>query len=634
VKRRGIFHSILVAAAVLCAVAGRVQAQQAARVAAFAQADAFLLQARPLVAAGSIERALPLLLAAIDLAPDYSEALYVRAHAEMSDRTATRRAMADLRKALQERSWTSTDPSAAQQDLADLSIRTGDYAEARRLTDLLVAAHPEDSRNLLLRVRLAQASGDAGEEARTLADAAARFPIVDDFCLLSASLLQRQGRDTAARAVIATGLQLHPSSLPLLLAAARLEPSARARTGAVDRYVQAGGSDPLSAVLGLESAPAAGRAKYLELFLRQGGLSRQDLVDRAAAAVRGSKQQSASLQSEMARFSGTRDLDANGDGFWEDRWVFENGALTRWTREPTQDGVARYSALFAAGRPVTLSYATEQGVNVNLAYSRYPFVESARVAPGVTLSLSPYVLQCPFLRAPSAAMLNGTVPPIAPAIRLPTLEDLRKAAFAEDDVSSDGTRVVRHIDLRGGTPVYMQEDASGDGVPDHRVWYRNGVAVRGSRSLAGDGVYQVSETWRDGRLVLQEVDSDGDGRIDFRESFGGRPVRSWDYNEDGIDDSREFSGAAGTTIQEFSTSLNGVFDLSIVWQGARIARLTRAGERLAVTPDPARGVTWIGRPAPAETRLDLSQLDGVQSAGGRQYLLFRHQAIIYAEVLK
>ena len=633
-KRRGVFQSIPVIAAVLCVSAGGAHAQSAAPGGAFAQADAFLLQARPLVAAGDMDLARPLLQAAEELAPDYSEALYLRARAELPDRAATRQAMEDLRKALQGRSWTSTDPSTARQDLADLCIRTGDFAEARRLIESLVAAHPEDSRNLLLQARLLWASGDTAGEAKTLADAAARFPLVDDFRLLSAALLQKRGRLAAARGVIATGLQLHPSSLPLLLAAARLGPTARSRTAAVDRYVGTGGADPLSAVVGLESSPPAGRAKYLDLFLRQGGLVRQDLVERARSAVRGSKDLSASLLSETSRFTGARDLDANGDGFWDDRWVFDHGALTSWRREPAQDGVAQYAAVFAAGEPATFTYTTGNGVLVTLTYSRYPFLDSAKEAPGGTFSLNPYTLQCLFLRPPAGAALTGIAPGILSAIRPPTLEELRKAAYAEDDYSSDGSRVVRHFDLRDGTPVFMQEDASGDGVPDHRVWYRNGVPVRGSRSLTGDGTWQVSEMWRDGRMAGQEIDSDGDGRIDFRETLGTRPIRSWDYNEDGIDDSRELPGAGGTTIQEFSTLLNGVFDLSIVWEGSRIARVRRAGEQLAVLPDGASGVTWIGRPSAAGTRPDLSQPDGVQTVGARQYLLFRHQGIIYAEVLK
>jgi tetratricopeptide (TPR) repeat protein len=633
VKRRGVFPSILIIIAMLGMGAGSLCAQSASgAAAAHAQADAFLSQARPLVSAGAGDRAGPFLASAIDLAPDYSEALYLRARAELADRSATRQAVEDLRRSIANRSWSITDPSAAEQDLADLSIRTGNLVEARRLIDSLVATHPEDSRNLLLEARLLSASGDTAAESRVLSEAAARFPLVDEFRLLSSSLLQRQGRRAAAREAISAGLTLHPGSLPLLLAAARLEPVARARTAAVDLYVQSEGTDPLAAVLGLESS-AANRARYLDLFFRLGGLSRQDLVDRVVAAVRGNAEQTAALQSQLAAFSGTRDLDANGDGFWEERWLFEGGVVTRWSREPAQDGVTRYAADFAAGRPVAFSFSAPEGVGVTLKYSRYPFIDTAQETPGGTLSITPYTLQCVFLNS-SAPATAGLAPRLAQSIRPPSLDRLRKAAFAIDEYSPDGTRVVRHLELAHGVAVFMEEDTNGDGILDRRVWYRNGIPVRGSRSLTGNGVYQVGETWRDGRLAGQAIDTDGDGKIDFRETFGERPVRAWDYNEDGRDDSRERSAEGGVSIQEFSTALNGVFDLSLVWRGARIVEVTRDGSRLAVTRDAVRGVTWIGQPAPSGVRPDLTQPDGMRLLGGRRYLLFRRQGITYAEAVK
>ena len=294
------------------------------------------------------------------------------------------------------------------------------------------------------------------------------------------------------------------------------------RAADVDRYVQAGGNDPLAAVLGMESS-AANRARYLDLFFSMGGLSRQDLVDRASAAVRGNAALADALRAQLARFTGARDLDRNGDGVWDERWVFANGSVSHWVREPAQDGVAQYAADFVSGMPSAFSYTTPRGVKVTLKYSRYPFVDSASETPGGALSISPYTLQCVFLRSARLGAPTGLAPLAATTISPPTLDRLRSAAFAVDELSPDGSRVVRHLDLARGVPVFMQEDTTGDGVPDHRVWYQNGVAVRGSRSLTGDGVYQVSETWRSGSLVGQAIDTDGDGKVDFRESFGGTP---------------------------------------------------------------------------------------------------------------
>src|SRR5208283_462952 len=134
-----------------------------------------------------------------------------------------------------------------------------------------------------------------------------------------------------------TGLLLHPARLDLLLAAAGLDIDRAARVRDIDQYVASGGHDPLSAVLGMESVSVGQRKKYLDLFITQAGLSRQDLVPRVIDALRGSAALSAQLRSQLAAYTGDRDLDTDSDGSWEDRWSFQNGTVVRWVREPGQD---------------------------------------------------------------------------------------------------------------------------------------------------------------------------------------------------------------------------------------------------------------------------------------------------------
>jgi hypothetical protein len=460
-----------------------------------------------------------------------------------------------------------------------------------------------------------------------------RFPLVDDFRLLSSALFELQGRRPAARGVISTGLSVHPDSLPLLLQAARLESDPKKKTTAVDLYVSRGGGDPLSAVLALEASPKD-RKKYLDLFLSKGGLGRQDLIDRAAAAVRGNRDLTRTLQSALTGFSGTRDLDRDADGFWEDRWFIDKGRVIGWRHEPAQDGVPRYSAEFSERGPSTFAYTEQAGVPVTLTYSRHPFIESANTAQGGRLFLVPYTLQCEILAPAAGAHLEGTAPRIAAMIPTPRLDQLQKAAFREEHYAADGTTVVQRAGLSGGQRVFMEEDTDGDGVFDHRVWYLNGAPSRGERALTGNGLFQVRETWRNGRLAAASFDSDEDGKIDYRELYGAQPMKSWDYDEDGRDDSRESPGAGGAVVREFSTARNGVFDLRLTYRRGRITQLTSGGRTVAVTPDSERGVTWIGQPPAAGARPDLALRDGFQMVGGREYLIFRYGGVVYAEGVK
>ena len=107
---------------------------------------------------------------------------------------------------------------------------------------------------------------------------------------------------------------MHPDSLPLLLASGGLEIDRIARTTSLDLYLSKGGTDPLAAVLGMESVPIGQRRRYLDAFLSLGGLSREDLVGRAQDAVKSSRDSASMLAKALAAYSGTRDLDSDGTG--------------------------------------------------------------------------------------------------------------------------------------------------------------------------------------------------------------------------------------------------------------------------------------------------------------------------------
>ena len=53
---------------------------------------------------------------------------------------------------------------------------------------------------------------------------------------------------------------------------------------------------------------------------------------------------------------GPRELDRDGDGWWEERWEIVAGVPARWMRDADQDGVAEFDAALEAGQPRSLSY--------------------------------------------------------------------------------------------------------------------------------------------------------------------------------------------------------------------------------------------------------------------------------------
>ncbi|MGA2640427.1 MAG: tetratricopeptide repeat protein [Spirochaetia bacterium] len=599
-----------------------------------AEADSFLAQARSWLEAGDLAQAGSMASSALELDPAYSETLYVRARVEAADRPSTRSAIEHLRAALRNANWVETDPLRAEQLLTDLLIRTGELAEARRTAERLTALRPEDSQNFILAARALDRAGSISAEQRTLIDALARFPQNEEIRLSAARVLQRQGRSAEASALVRTGLQIHPDSLPLLLAAAGLEIDRAKKVSDVDLFISKGGRDPLGPVLGMEAVPVRMRKKYLDLFISDGGLSRQDLVGRAVDAVKGNSALATTLRASLGQYTGNRDLDADLDGLWEDRWVFDNGKVVRWIREPAQDGVFQFSAEFRDGRPVSLASRDAAGNLTRLTYSRYPFLEKAELPVEGTLTLTPYTIQCVFLQAGFARGPAGSAPLVLAKISVPTADVLRRASFHLEEFGADGVTPIRRTDLVSGQPVFMEESSAGDGVMDHRLWYARGQPERGVRSLSRDGVFQVTESWNNGRLSSEEIDTDGDGIPDFRQTYGANSMKAWDFNEDGKGDIREYDAGDGTLVRELSTKMNGIFDLRIVSRGQRIISFSRGGTYVPIVLDTLRGLRWIGRPAPAGAKPDLTLPDGFQTIAGNRYLVFRHAGVTYAEAVQ
>jgi len=627
-------RTLLIASLALAAALASPLGAQGTDSGPHAEAEAFLVQARSWMGAGDLARAGSMAAAALELAPDYSEALYLMARVDAADRPSTRAAIEHLRAALRSANWNETDPVLAEQLLTDLLIRTGQLADAQKSAERLTAFRPEEALNFILLARAHDRAGNALAEQRTLSSALNRFPQNDEIRLLAARLLQRQGRSAEAAALVRTGLQLHPDSTPLLLASAGLETDRVRKISEVDLYFSKGGGDPLGAALGMEAVPVGQRRKYLDLFISKGGLSRQDLVGRVTDAVKGNGGLAASLRDSLSRYTGNRDLDADTDGFWEDRWVFDNGKVVRWIREPAQDGVAQYVAEFRDGRPVSLEPRDAAGNVTRLTYSRYPFLEKAELPGQGTWTLVPYTIQCAFLRPDFASGPEGTSPRIAAKFSVPTADVLRRGSYRLEEFAADGVAAIRRIDLAGGQPVFMEESSAADGIFDHRVWYTRGQPERGARSLSRDGTFQVTETWKNGHLAGEVVDTDGDGIPDYRETYGAIPMKSWDFDEDGRDDSREYELPDGTRVRELATKSNGIFDLRIVSRGSRIVSFTRGGLQVPVVPDASRGVTWIGRPAPAAGKPDMTLRDGFQIIAGIRYLVFRLAGVAYAEAVE
>ena len=594
------------------AAAGPVEAREAA-VNLVASASTARRAGDPAAAADLVQRAL-------EISPGFSDALYLRALIRLEDRSTTRQALADLRAAVASASWHGTDADEAALLLGETLVRTRRTAEAIPLLEDLRGRKTADPRPLLALASAFRAEGKAEAARAAFAEGRARFPGTPEFVLGLGAVLAAAGRPDEAYALADAAAADSPSDARLGLLRATLERDGARRLPAVERAIAGGSRDPLAPVLALESRPPASSAKrFLDLFLSSGGLSRSELAERTARALAGYPVLAKEFELALAGYTGPRELDRDGDGWWEERWDLAAGAVVRWTRDADQDGVSEFDAILDAGRPVSLSFETSESSRSALFYGVYPWVNrvvESGPGGGRDWTLANRALGAPFLgeRGP----------------RVPTPDEVLRAAVRLEEPAAPGTGA-RRVEMKDGLRVELEEDTDGDGRIDHRVWYTAGKPVKGQRDLAGDGVFEAAEIWTDGALARLSVDTDGNGRFDYGETF--RPAaRLWDYDEDGRDDSRETSDGKGGLVREFSTRADGRFDLRILFRDGAIVEVRKSGRLVVATPDAKRGVTWIGR-VPVTAAVTSSTPDGYRTFGGREYLVFRLGSVVYVEAL-
>jgi len=570
--------------------------------------------------------------AALQFDPDYSEAHYLRARVFLRDQESTLDAIRSLERALSLSQWSETDPDDATRLLAGTLVRCGRAGSAIAPLADLAARHPENPSDALLLIRAYERAGDLAAERTALQAASRRFPRDVAFALYRIDGMIGRGELPMAGEELRRALTWAPGDTELLLRRARMEEEPGRRRSYVDAYIAKGGTDPGASNLALSADPAD-PAPYVKFFLSHAGWTDWEASDRFLSLLCAWPKALEEAEAALAGWSGSMDLDRNRDGFYEERRVYMSGVPVRWIADADQDGVAEFVAELENGTPRSLLERKASRETWKFLYEPYPFIGGAEdLSRGgrCLYRIQPFLLGIPILDGEEA----GTGPEAPRPVPMPpdTVQVL-SAAFQLEEYAEGSELPLRRTELLGGHPAYREEDTDGDGKPDRRIWFSKGLPVSGSRDPASDGTFPVAERYRDGELAGIDVDTDGDGKPDFTEEYdGGVPVlRSWDYNRDGIFDAREHVERDGLTVREFATGRDGVFNLATTFHGGTLVEVRENGKTLAVGPDPATGILWIG------SRRDASGLDtnreGFQSVGGRTYLIFRFKDRTYAEEL-
>jgi hypothetical protein len=615
----------------LASAAGFPQTRQGDREAA----ERYLEQARRQAAAGAWEGVAALLDRSLEFFPEYSESCLLYARLALREQEGTRSGLDWLGRSLASGTWTATDPAQASVEQAAVLVRTRRFAEARRVLGALSegSAGPglaarEDPEAALLWGRTLLALGDPAAAGRHLELALARYPreprlyLEQARALLALERMGKAKREGGALELLARGRRALPDAPALTLEAARLERERARRLALLEEYVRQGGTAPAAAALALRAGPGE-PSVWQERFLSWGGLGEAGPLQELLSFYRSLPEP---LFSALRRYSGPSVLDMDEDGYYEERWQFQDGGLENWVLDRDQDGVAEAEVQFDAGQPRSLAAG-----GLEYRYSAYPYLAevSARDGRGRRLyEMQPY--------RERLALFAGS-PPFGPgplrltSSRWPTEGEVGRMAYAMRETSDAGAE--RRYTLLAGQVARLEESPDQGGRYGRVVEYSRGRPVAGRRDLDRDGIFEVRESYLEGKLVGLAEDRDGDGRPEYREQLGAEGSRRfWDYDDDGLADSREWQQADGSLLREFSSRRDGKFDLYAVFRDDLLVEFRRGGRVLPVTASAAAGLYWLGRPAGNAERF-LSLPDGLHWLDGASWFVFTHAGRRYVEQL-
>lgn len=520
---------------------------------------------------GRLEDARSFAETALEFDDTNADAHHLRAHSAADRQETTSTVVSHLERALERGGFRMTEERSARLLLVETYLRTGRVGDAMRILESDASDRNVDPEIRYLTVRALAGLNRIEEAEQTAMEGRRLHPRDPRFFRF---LLRRDPLPGPEAGLwLDENASDHPAYLDsLLYYAARVGEPARSLelTG---RYLVLGGQDPQVAVVraaamlesGGAGTPDATRlAGEWERFVRMGGLTDKDATTEMfellpAGGVR------ARAEGVLSAYEGQSVRDEDHNGFWEERYTFENGVLVRWEIDADENGELEYDIELADRLPVRLATSPE---GFRIEYGSYPEVASVSVVAELErrYRIIPGRLTYDIIARDRdwGADVPDPAFSVTRADRPPLLSEelLRRAAYSLEIAPVDGA-VQRVLTLSGTTVLREVRDSDGNGRIDHVIAYRDGLPVSGMRDADGNGTFEITEQYLDGEPALLLVDGDDDGRVEYRERLQPERGYEWDYDEDGTVDARELVVGQGELLRQFSVDEDGAFELSM-----------------------------------------------------------------------
>ncbi len=255
--------------------------------------------------------------------------------------------------------------------------------------------------------------------------------------------------------------------------------------------------------------------------------------------------------------------DNDNDGFTDTKAIFSNGNLVTFSFDSDQDNL--YDQFVEmADQPVSL-IIKEKEKTLSFFYKSYPNLITVSVSEEKSLieyQLIPYTLDLDIIRIP-LDIIND-IPHILNEVSFPD-SDILTLSSTEKSINNFSTNLVsNYVQIKSDESIVNIFESDGSKVIERH--YRNSILITVLRDFDSDGVFDTIYDYENGLLQSISFDANNNGIAEYIEDYAEGFVRSWDFNEDGLLDSRE-RYKNGIIYREISSGLDGEFDTFLEIKG-------------------------------------------------------------------
>ena len=255
--------------------------------------------------------------------------------------------------------------------------------------------------------------------------------------------------------------------------------------------------------------------------------------------------------------------DIDNDGFNDTEAFFDMGNLVTFNFDSDQDN--KYDHFIVLDEFFVNLKIKDKKETSFFSYESYPDLINVTVSDEKSLieyKLIPYTLSLDIIRIPLDLIKD--IPHILNNVSFPTSDILTVSSTKKSINNFDTSLESKYVWI--GPDESIENVFDSDGVRVVERHFRNSVLISVFKDFDSDGVFDTIYEYKDGLIQSVSFDANNNGIAEYIENYEEGLVRSWDFNEDGLLDSRERS-ENGIIYRELSSELNGEFDTFIEIKG-------------------------------------------------------------------